>query len=200
MQTTSYRSGNSLILNLHFRFKVREEKGMCRRQEIYKIYVFVSRGQRSKDPLLLRKHWECGASWAVDQLSCFPNGICGEGHMVSTKKNKSAILEYKIKRRVRIHWFTQLTNHWALWFVIDAYFMPCYVCYTWHERKMALLSQRKIYSGRFTFEVSHVLYDEERTTQVFAIWKWPLFNHTGMFKIRVSKHNGVKEPTCISQI
>lgn len=41
------------------------------------------------------------------------------------------------------------------------------------KKKIASLSQQKIYNGRFidAFEVSHVLYDEERTNPSFSHMK-----------------------------
>lgn len=56
---------------------------------------------------------------------------------------------------------------------------------------------------RFTAlsEALHVLYTMKREpTQVFAIWKEPLFNPTGMLKRNVSKHNRADQLTCMSRI
>lgn len=56
---------------------------------------------------------------------------------------------------------------------------------------------------RFTAlsEALHVLYTMRREqTQVFAIWKEPLFHQSGMLKRNVSKHNRADQLTCMSRI
>lgn len=131
MQTTSYRSGNSLILNLHFRFEVKGGKGgMCVRQEIYKIYVFVNGGRGTKDPLHLKKNGSVVHSELWTSHLCFQKRACDKRKMLRSWRNKSAIFECLMKRWVGMS--LVCINYKPLvplFFLTDTSFMACYVCF-----------------------------------------------------------------------